>query len=125
MTELVLTHGGMGDEPAHAVIDGTTLPRAPRDAIRTFKRSASAAADATGPEFVVIGGLPDHEHIAGAEAEADALAANILTAAEPDAHDCATFFRLVAFAERTGMFSISPRHIAALDLLRGASEAAG
>jgi hypothetical protein len=68
--------------------------------------------------------LPD-QNTASAEVEADALALTILTAAEPEAHDCAALADLVAFAQRTGLFTASPRHLAALEMLRSVAEAAG
>jgi hypothetical protein len=84
-----------------------------------------AAGEAAGAGFVIVGGLPDSEDAGGAEAEADALADTILTASDPDAHDCAALADLVGFADRTGLFRPSPRHLAALALLRGVAEAGG
>ena len=117
----------MPGEPRHATIGTMTLHRARGEALEAFEARTLAAGEASGAGFVVIGGLPDSdiERPCSAEAEADALAEIILTAAEPDAHDCAALADLVAFAQRTGLFTPSPRHLAALEMLRSVAEADG
>ncbi len=123
--EVVRIMGGITAEPMHATAGEVHLVRAPGEALDAFEARAVAAGQASGAGLVVIGGLPESEVAEGAEAEADALADTILTASDPDAHDCAGLAALVAFAQRTGLFTPSPRHLAALALLRGVAEAGG
>jgi hypothetical protein len=125
--EVVRIMGGLSAEPMHATAGTVHLVRTPGEALEAFEARAVAAGQASGAGLVVIGGLPEIEDAGGAEAEADALAESIISVAEPepDPHDCAGFAALVAFADRTGLFTPSPRHLAALALLRGVAEAGG
>jgi hypothetical protein len=116
MTDAVRIKGGIDAEPQSAVIGNATLYRAPTEALEAFEVRALAVAEASGAEFVVIGGLPAPDE--GAEAAADALAEKILAATvAPDAGDYGDLLDYVTFAQRTGIFAPSPRHLAALDRL--------
>jgi len=123
--EVVRIMGGITAEPMHATAGEVHLVRAPGEGLEAFEARAVAAGAASGAGLVVVGGLPNGEGAGGAEAEADALAESSMSVADPDPHDCAGLAALVAFADRTGLFAPSPRHLAALALLRGAAEAGG